>query len=45
MSLELLTMNEWHQVIPDKKDVAWAKLEQIRSIVEFLPETIIVDCF
>lgn len=45
MSLELLTMNEWHQVIPDKKDVARAKLEQIRSIVEFLPETIIVDRF
>ncbi|MEK4648016.1 M3 family metallopeptidase [Exiguobacterium sp. FSL W8-0210] len=45
MSLELLTMNEWHQVIPNKKDVARAKLEQIRSIVEFLPETIIVDRF
>jgi len=45
MSLELLTMNEWHQVIPDKKDVARAKLEQMRSIVEFLPETIIVDRF
>ncbi len=45
MSLELLTMNEWHQVIPNKKDVARAKLEQIRSIVEFLPETIIVDHF
>lgn len=45
MSLELLTMNEWHQVIPDQKDVAQAKLEQIRSIVEFLPETIIVDRF
>ena len=45
MSLELLTMNEWHQVIPDRKDVARAKLEQIRSIVEFLPQTIIVDRF
>lgn len=45
MSLELLTMNEWHQVIPDKKDVARAKLEQMRSMVEFLPETIIVDRF
>lgn len=45
MSLELLTMNEWHQVISDRKDVARAKLEQIRSIVEFLPETIIVDRF
>ena len=45
MSLELLSMNEWHQVIPDKKDVARAKLEQIRSIVEFLPQTIIVDRF
>ncbi|WP_294741270.1 M3 family metallopeptidase [uncultured Exiguobacterium sp.] len=45
MSLELLTMNEWHKVIPNKKDVARAKLEQIRSIVEFLPETIIVDRF
>lgn len=45
MSLELLTMNEWHQVIPDQKDVARAKLEQIRSIVEFLPQTIIVDRF
>lgn len=45
MSLELLTMNEWHQVIPEKKDVARAKLEQMRSIVEFLPETIIVDRF
>ncbi|WP_214860046.1 M3 family metallopeptidase [Exiguobacterium sp. s161] len=45
MSLELFTMNEWHQVIPDRKDVARAKLEQIRSIVEFLPETIIVDRF
>jgi len=40
-----LTMNEWHQVIPDQKDVARAKIEQIRSIVEFLPETIIVDRF
>ncbi len=38
-------MNEWHQVIPDKKDVARAKLEQMRSMVEFLPETIIVDRF
>lgn len=45
MSLELLTMNEWHQVIPDRRDVARAKLEQIRSIVEFLPQTIIVDRF
>ncbi|WP_410501330.1 M3 family metallopeptidase [Exiguobacterium acetylicum] len=45
MSLELLTMNEWHQVIPDQKDVARAKLEQIRSIVEFLPQTIIIDRF
>ncbi|KOP29342.1 hypothetical protein ADM98_10690 [Exiguobacterium sp. BMC-KP] len=45
MSLELLTMNEWYQVIPDKRDVARAKLEQIRSIVEFLPQTIIVDRF
>ncbi|WP_214809261.1 M3 family metallopeptidase [Exiguobacterium sp. s144] len=45
MSLELLSMNEWHQVIPGRKDVARAKLEQIRSIVEFLPQTIIVDRF
>ncbi len=45
MSLELLMMNEWHQVIPNKRDVARAKLEQIRSIVEFLPQTIIVDRF
>lgn len=45
MTFELLSMEFWHLAIEDAAHVRRAKLEQFRLVIEFLPQTIIVDQF
>lgn len=45
MTLELLSMEFWHVAFDDEINIRKAKLEQFRLIIEFLPQTIIVDQF
>lgn len=45
MTFELLSMEFWYLAIEDAAHVRKAKLEQFRLIIEFLPQTIIVDQF
>ncbi|WP_404276905.1 M3 family metallopeptidase [Exiguobacterium undae] len=45
MTFELLSMEFWHLAIEDAAHVRKAKLEQFRLVIEFLPQTIIVDQF
>lgn len=45
MTFELLSMEFWHLAIEDAAHVRMAKLEQFRLVIEFLPQTIIVDQF
>ena len=45
MTFELLSMEFRHLAIEDAAHVRKAKLEQFRLVIEFLPQTIIVDQF
>ncbi|MFI8708997.1 M3 family oligoendopeptidase [Bacillus sp. NPDC077411] len=45
MTLELLTMEHWGEFYSNEIDLKNAKREQLRSIVEYLPFTIIIDQF
>lgn len=45
MSLELLSMEHWDLAIEDNASLYKAKLEHFRLIIEFLPQTVIVDQF
>lgn len=45
MSLELLSMEHWNLAVTDQFSLYQAKMEHFRLIVEFLPQTIIVDQF
>lgn len=45
MSLELISMDHWGIIFKNESELNKAKLEHLRLIVEFLPQTVIVDQF
>ncbi|GAE24911.1 oligoendopeptidase F [Halalkalibacter wakoensis JCM 9140] len=45
MSMELLTMDQWHLFYENEEDLIRAKKEQLKGIVDFLPKGMIIDQF
>ncbi|MEZ4807544.1 MAG: M3 family oligoendopeptidase [Flavobacteriales bacterium] len=45
MSMELLTMDHWHHVYPDPKDLLRAKRDQLERVLTILPWVATVDAF
>lgn len=45
MSMELLTMEEWHRFYPNEDDLKRAKKEQLESILKVLPWIATIDAF
>jgi oligoendopeptidase F len=45
MSMELISMDQWHLFFPDKADLIRAKKQQIKSVIHILPWVATIDKF
>jgi oligoendopeptidase F len=45
MSMELISMDQWHLFFPDANDLKRAKQQQLKSVVHILPWVAIIDKF
>ncbi|MFD1020830.1 M3 family oligoendopeptidase [Thalassobacillus hwangdonensis] len=45
MSMELLSMDQWHHFYEDEEQLNRAKLDQLKGILEFLPQGMKIDLF
>ncbi|MBP3950430.1 M3 family oligoendopeptidase [Bacillus suaedae] len=45
MSMELLTMDQWQIFYQNEQDLKRAKIEQLKGIIEFLPQGMVIDQF